>query len=249
MVLTVSSALSLVTGLVCHHRRRNLFRQLDASVGASGPHDFAVRKLARSSVAPPRPSHPNPTFVTIAKRPLCVGRDSERCRSDLGQKRMGIFLRRGLDRQMGDLPDGQNQHRRRALCLMPSSSFPDAQLRICGREHCTSRLLPTSTMILPNPGKPEFGRRILQMCNCTSGNDENRTMSNPDLLAGQSSRPHRHIGGFTPSAPITTAAASGTSFFITTKTLRPTASWSAGALTNETTVASVGMMIVCSPPL
>ena len=34
----------------------------------------------------------------------------------------------------------------------------------------------------------------------------------------------RHIGGLTPSAPITTAAASGPSFFITTKTLRPTAS-------------------------
>jgi hypothetical protein len=34
----------------------------------------------------------------------------------------------------------------------------------------------------------------------------------------------RHIGGFTPSAPITTAAASEPSFFITTKTLRPTAS-------------------------
>ena len=43
MVLTVSSALSLVTGLVCHHHQRNLFRQLDASVGASGPHGFAVR--------------------------------------------------------------------------------------------------------------------------------------------------------------------------------------------------------------
>jgi hypothetical protein len=45
MVLTVSSALSLVTGLVCHHRRRDAkhHRRLDASVGASGPHGFAVR--------------------------------------------------------------------------------------------------------------------------------------------------------------------------------------------------------------
>jgi hypothetical protein len=54
MVLTVSFALSPVTGLVCHRRRRNeapprarlgkgAFRRLDASVGASGPHDFAVR--------------------------------------------------------------------------------------------------------------------------------------------------------------------------------------------------------------
>ena len=48
MVLTVSSALSLVTGLVCHHRRRDAkhHRQLDASVGASGPHGFAVREIS-----------------------------------------------------------------------------------------------------------------------------------------------------------------------------------------------------------
>jgi hypothetical protein len=46
MVLTAYSALSLVTGLSCHHRRRNLSRQLDASVGASGPHGFAVRKIS-----------------------------------------------------------------------------------------------------------------------------------------------------------------------------------------------------------
>jgi hypothetical protein len=46
MVLTVSSALSLVTGLVCHHHRQNCFRQLDAGVGASGPHGFAVRLCA-----------------------------------------------------------------------------------------------------------------------------------------------------------------------------------------------------------
>ena len=43
MVLTVSFALSLVTGLDCHHRLRKDFHKLDASVGASGPHDFAVR--------------------------------------------------------------------------------------------------------------------------------------------------------------------------------------------------------------
>ena len=54
MVLTVSFALSLVTGLVCHHRRRNeaplrarlgkgAFRRLDASVGASGPHDYILK--------------------------------------------------------------------------------------------------------------------------------------------------------------------------------------------------------------
>jgi len=46
MVLTVSFALSPVTGLGCHRHQRNLFHQLDASVGASGPHDFAVRLSA-----------------------------------------------------------------------------------------------------------------------------------------------------------------------------------------------------------
>jgi len=46
MVLTVSFALSLVTGLCCHHRPADTSAKLDASVGASGPHDFAVRKPA-----------------------------------------------------------------------------------------------------------------------------------------------------------------------------------------------------------
>ena len=54
MVLTVYFVLSPVTGLFCHRRLRNMgpvrarlgrlaIRKLDASVGASGPHDFAVR--------------------------------------------------------------------------------------------------------------------------------------------------------------------------------------------------------------
>ena len=52
MVLTVSFVLSSVIGLFCHRRRRKNFRQLDASVEAPGPHDFAVRKRALSSAAP-----------------------------------------------------------------------------------------------------------------------------------------------------------------------------------------------------
>jgi hypothetical protein len=66
MVLTVSFALSPVTGLVCHRRpqetrNKPASQELDASVGASGPHDFAVRRKARSSVALPAStaSHPN----------------------------------------------------------------------------------------------------------------------------------------------------------------------------------------------
>ena len=49
--VTASFVLSLVIGLCCHHRRRNAkhCRQLDASVEAPKPHDFAVRKPHRSS--------------------------------------------------------------------------------------------------------------------------------------------------------------------------------------------------------
>jgi hypothetical protein len=97
MVLTAYFALSPVTGLSCHRRRRNLFRQLDASVGASGPHDFAVRKVALSSAAQPASIASRPAFVTIASRPS-VGRDGGGYAGDLGQKGMEIFLQTGLGR-------------------------------------------------------------------------------------------------------------------------------------------------------
>jgi hypothetical protein len=46
MVLTGSSALSSVIGLGCHRRLPFVSAKLDASVEASGPHDFAVRVSA-----------------------------------------------------------------------------------------------------------------------------------------------------------------------------------------------------------
>jgi hypothetical protein len=49
MVLTVSFVLSLVTGLVATIVRRMNSANVNASVGASGPHDFAVRLERRSS--------------------------------------------------------------------------------------------------------------------------------------------------------------------------------------------------------
>jgi hypothetical protein len=76
MVLTVSFVLSRATGLVCHPRLADTSAKLDASVGASGPHDFAVRRPRFRQRRRLRPSHPVPTSVTIAKRPS-VGRDSE----------------------------------------------------------------------------------------------------------------------------------------------------------------------------
>ena len=71
MVLTVSFVVSPETGLFCLRRPRG-HRKLDTSVGVSGRYDFAVRN---GSVRLPRHRvHriPHPTFVTIAKRPLCL---------------------------------------------------------------------------------------------------------------------------------------------------------------------------------
>src|SRR4051794_38896749 len=62
MVLTVSFVISPVIGLVCH--RRSACAKLDASVEASGPHDFAVRVQHRSSAVL--------TITSIASRPASV---------------------------------------------------------------------------------------------------------------------------------------------------------------------------------
>jgi hypothetical protein len=62
------------TGLVSPRHWQIIFRQLDPSVGGSGPHDFAVREAVFVG-APWRAETPHvhriplPTSVTIAKRP------------------------------------------------------------------------------------------------------------------------------------------------------------------------------------
>ena len=98
---TAYSALSLVTGLVCHHRRRDAKhrRQLDASVGASGPHGFAVR-LAQL-VFEHQSVHriPHPTSVTIAIRPSWQGRDGPKYRLICVFGKTEIFLWAGLDKR------------------------------------------------------------------------------------------------------------------------------------------------------
>jgi hypothetical protein len=60
MVLTVSFALSPVIGLCCHRRLAETSAKLDASVEASGPHDFAVRSRRLRQERTLRPPHPAP---------------------------------------------------------------------------------------------------------------------------------------------------------------------------------------------
>src|SRR3954454_20220455 len=75
MVLTVSSVISPVIGLCCHRRQRNYFRQLDTSVEASGPHDFAVRVQHRSSAVLSASTASRANVRDDRETPLCVGRD------------------------------------------------------------------------------------------------------------------------------------------------------------------------------
>jgi hypothetical protein len=62
-------ALSRVTGLFATLAQRTFSAKLDASIGASGPHDFAVRLGTFVNRATSVHRIPFPTSVTIASRP------------------------------------------------------------------------------------------------------------------------------------------------------------------------------------
>jgi hypothetical protein len=108
MVLTVSFVLSLVIGLVVTiaNAMRKHCRQLDASVGASGPHDFAVREVC-ALVSRAIRVHRIPTNVRDDGQRPSFGRDGRSCRSDLPDGLSEIFFRTGLDTpdtRVTDLP-------------------------------------------------------------------------------------------------------------------------------------------------
>src|SRR3954469_11112362 len=95
MVLTGSFVLFPVTGLCCH-RRLAFTAKLDASVGASEPHDFAVPLACCSSKAPSASIASRPAFVTIAIRPF-EERDGRVYKSDLDKARTDLFSAKPLD--------------------------------------------------------------------------------------------------------------------------------------------------------
>src|SRR6266851_7820363 len=69
---TAYNALSPVTGFLATVIPEKLASQkLDASIGAPGPHDFAVRIGRARQSQHLRPPHPTARFVTIASRPSC----------------------------------------------------------------------------------------------------------------------------------------------------------------------------------
>jgi hypothetical protein len=77
----VSFVLSPVIGHCCHRHPQEALasEELDASLEASGPHDFADRKLRRSSAcAVSRPSLPAPNVRDDRDTPLLRARDNGR---------------------------------------------------------------------------------------------------------------------------------------------------------------------------
>jgi hypothetical protein len=76
MVLTVSFELFPVIGLCCHRHLADTSARLDVSVETSEPHDFAVRKIALSSLAPLASTASPPYVRDDRDTPLCVGRDA-----------------------------------------------------------------------------------------------------------------------------------------------------------------------------
>src|SRR6202167_4636507 len=58
-------------------------RQLDISVGISGPHDFAVRFSIARLATPKRPPHPAPNVRDDREAPLMRARDARKDAGDL----------------------------------------------------------------------------------------------------------------------------------------------------------------------
>src|SRR5882724_11401801 len=76
-------------------------RELDTSVGASGPHDFAVRGNAPSSEACPASTASRTQRRDDAQRPSCGVREGTRYTPDLHFGKTEIFFRKGLDKWAG----------------------------------------------------------------------------------------------------------------------------------------------------
>src|SRR5262249_7177170 len=107
MVLTLITCSPRRTGL-SGRRHSRIARELDSSVGESGPHAFASAPAAARLAAPSRPSHPAPNVRDDREAPLLRARDGTyrhifgkkerekfgRCRlsSGNGLKRLAKFL-------------------------------------------------------------------------------------------------------------------------------------------------------------
>jgi hypothetical protein len=133
---TAYIVLSPGTGLFCprHFRRNCALRKFSASVGAPGPHAFAVRTGALVSRHRLRPPHPASTSVTIASRPSCEDETAGTLRLILVSEKAKYFLRKGLDNGIKKQPVGQISRATGMSLMRPGAEilFP-ARLRRAGK--------------------------------------------------------------------------------------------------------------------
>jgi hypothetical protein len=94
MVLRLTSCSPRRSGLFVTVAGGYLFRQLDAGVEASEPHDLAVRKIGALVLALPASTASRPSSVTIAKRPF-VGRDARDIKVILVKRERKYFCKWG----------------------------------------------------------------------------------------------------------------------------------------------------------
>jgi hypothetical protein len=85
---------------------RELPAKLDASVGASGPHDFAVRVSTFRQIVPSASTASRPALMTLRNAPLS-GRDTRSNAPDLPDGESKIFLQSRLDTILAPVPVGQ----------------------------------------------------------------------------------------------------------------------------------------------
>src|SRR5215218_7582109 len=126
-------------------------RKLDASVEASGPHDFAVRFQRCSSAAPSASIASRPASVTIAIRPFGGTRRRDYC-GDLRREETKIFFESGLDSQITDLRFAQ-------LSLRRGRNLPPlATGDLRRRDHCLCAAL--DSQLLQDSGHVRLDRRF-----------------------------------------------------------------------------------------
>ena len=153
LVLTVFSALSLVNRACCHHRGPrclSILGLLDASVGASGPHGFAVRLAPFVTGAKASIASRAQRVVTTAIRPSVRVRDVRIDKAVSTFSRSEIFSQTGLD--------DPNQLER--LCEFAFLVRPRKWSRPRGSRRCSAPPHhEVYFLCLPRPHREERARR------------------------------------------------------------------------------------------
>jgi hypothetical protein len=101
-------ALSPVTGLSCHRRLADTSAKLDASVGASGPHDFAVRGISALVFGAARVHRIPPRVRDDREPPLCEAGRGELVEMICPTGKAEYFSRRGWTDFSRDRPSGKS---------------------------------------------------------------------------------------------------------------------------------------------